>query len=74
MDRNEFNAAIIDEFRANEGKVGGGFEGAPMVLLHHRGARSGTERVAPLVYQPVGEAFAVFGSRRVVRHRTPTGI
>ncbi len=34
-----------------------------MILVHHRGARSGTERVAPLVYQAVGDAFAVFGSK-----------
>ena len=63
MDGNDFNTAIIEEFRANAGRVGGGFEGAPMVLLHHRGARSGTERVSPLVYQPVGDAFAVFASK-----------
>lgn len=63
MDRNEFNIAIIEEFRANGGRVGGGFEGVPMILLHHRGAKSGTERVAPLVYQPVGDAFAVFASK-----------
>lgn len=63
MDRNDFNTAIIEEFRANEGKVGGGFAGAPMILVHHRGLRSGTERVAPLVYQAVGEDFAVFGSK-----------
>lgn len=72
MERNEFNEAIIEEFRANSGRVGGSFEGAPMLLLHHRGARTGTERVAPLVYQPVGDTFAVFPRRRVPR-RTPTG-
>jgi deazaflavin-dependent oxidoreductase (nitroreductase family) len=60
---NDFNSRVIDEFRANAGKVGGGFEGAPMILLHHRGARTGTERVNPLVYQPVGDGFAVFGSK-----------
>jgi deazaflavin-dependent oxidoreductase (nitroreductase family) len=60
---NEFNAAIIDEFRANGGKVGGGFEGAPMVLVHSTGAKSGEERVTPLVYQDLGDgAVAVFGS------------
>ena len=63
MEPNEFNEAIIEEFRANGGKVGGPFDGAPMILLHHRGARTGTERVAPLVYQPVGDTFAVFGSK-----------
>lgn len=60
---NDFNSKVIDEFRANAGKVGGGFEGAPMILVHHRGARTGTERVSPLVYQPVGDNFAVFGSK-----------
>ena len=59
----DFNAAIIDEFRANGGKVGGNFEGAPMVLLHTTGARSGAERVNPLVYQPVGDDLAIFGSK-----------
>jgi len=59
----DFNQQIIEEFRANEGRVGGGFEGAPMILVHHRGAKTGTERVTPLVYQPVGDAFAVFGSK-----------
>jgi deazaflavin-dependent oxidoreductase (nitroreductase family) len=59
----DFNANVIEEFRANGGKVGGGFEGAPIILLHHRGAKTGTERVNPLVYQPVGDAFAVFASK-----------
>ena len=60
---NDFNTKIIEEFRANAGKVGGGFAGAPMILIHHRGARTGTERVSPLVYQPVGDDFAIFGSK-----------
>ena len=58
----DFNAAIIDEFRANGGKVGGQFEGAPMLLLHTVGARSGAQRVNPLVYQAVGDDIAVFAS------------
>lgn len=45
----DWNTAIIEEFRANDGKVGGNFEGAPMVVLHTTGARSGEERVHPLV-------------------------
>lgn len=49
---NDWNQRIIDEFRANEGRVGGPFEGAPMILIHHIGARSGTERVTPLRYFP----------------------
>lgn len=48
----DWNEQIIEEFRANEGKVGGPFEGAPMVLVHNTGAKSGTERVTPLVYRP----------------------
>ena len=48
----DWNQKIIEEFRANEGRVGGPFEGAPMILVHHIGARSGTERVTPLVYFP----------------------
>ena len=59
----DFNAAIIDEFRANGGKVGGQFEGAPLLLLHTTGARSGDERVHPVVYQEVGDDLAVFGSK-----------
>ena len=48
----DFNQAIIDEFRANEGKVGGGFAGAPVVLLTTKGAKSGLSRTNPLVGQP----------------------
>ena len=48
----DWNEKVIAEFRANEGRVGGGFEGAPMVLLHHTGRRSGSEYVTPLVYLP----------------------
>jgi len=51
-DAKDWNAAIIEEFRANGGKVGGPFEGAPMVLLHHRGRKTGRELVTPLVYLP----------------------
>ena len=48
----DWNESVIAEFRANEGRVGGYFEGAPMILLHHIGARTGTVRVNPLVYFP----------------------
>ncbi len=47
---NDWNAAIIAEFRANGGKVGGQFEGAPMVLMHHLGRKSGKEAVNPVMY------------------------
>jgi deazaflavin-dependent oxidoreductase (nitroreductase family) len=46
----DFNTRIIEEFRANEGRVGGPFEGAPMVLVHHRGRRTGRELVNPMMY------------------------
>jgi deazaflavin-dependent oxidoreductase (nitroreductase family) len=55
----DWNAGIIEEFRANEGRVGGMFEGAPMILVHHIGARSGTERVTPLVYFPEADGTMV---------------
>lgn len=47
---NDWNQQIIEEFRANEGRVGGGFEGAPMVLVHHRGRTTGREYVNPMMY------------------------
>jgi deazaflavin-dependent oxidoreductase (nitroreductase family) len=62
-DLNDFNRAIVEEFRANGGKVGGGFEGAPMVVLHTTGAKSGKERLAPLVYQQLDDGWAIFGSK-----------
>jgi deazaflavin-dependent oxidoreductase (nitroreductase family) len=62
-DMEDFNEKVINEFRANGGKVGGPFEGAPVLLLHHTGAKSGTERVNPLMYLPVGDSFAVFASK-----------
>ena len=48
----DWNAKTIAEFRANEGRVGGNFEGAPVVLLHHRGRKSGREYVTPTMYLP----------------------
>lgn len=63
MDMNEFNEGVIEEFRANAGKVGGPFEGAPMILVHHTGAKSGTERVTPLVYQADGDDWVIFASK-----------
>jgi len=47
---NDWNEKIVAEFRANEGRVGGRFEGAPIVLLHHRGRKSGREYVNPVMY------------------------
>ena len=59
----DWNDKIIAEFRANGGKVGGPFEGATLLLLHHLGARSGTERVAPLAYLPDGERMLIVASK-----------
>jgi len=61
-ERNEWNRRIIDEFRANGGRVGGMFADTPLLLLHHRGAKTGVERVNPLAYQRIGESVAVFAS------------
>lgn len=58
-----WNDGIIEEFRANDGKAGGVFEGKPLLLLHHRGARTGIGRVSPLMYQDVGDAYAIFASK-----------
>jgi len=49
---NDWNQQVIAEFRANEGRVGGSFTGAPLVLVHHVGRKSGKEYVIPLVYLP----------------------
>ena len=62
-DINSWNTKIIDEFRANDGKVGGQFEGAPLLLLHTTGARSGKERINPMVYQVLSGPMAVFASK-----------
>jgi deazaflavin-dependent oxidoreductase (nitroreductase family) len=59
----DFNAQIIEEFRANEGRVGGPFEGATLLLLHHVGARSGKDRINPLVYNRDGDRYVVFASK-----------
>jgi len=58
----DWNTGIIEEFRAKGGEVAG-FEGKPLLLLHHRGARTGAERVNPLMYQRVGDSYAVFASK-----------
>lgn len=60
----DWNKQIIEEFRTNGGKVGGPFEGAPLLLLHHVGAKSGIERVSPLMYQTVEDGYAVFASKQ----------
>lgn len=62
-DVNEWNRAVIEEFRANEGRVGGMFDNKPLLLLHHTGARTGIRRVSPLMYQDAEGGFAVFASK-----------
>jgi deazaflavin-dependent oxidoreductase (nitroreductase family) len=59
----DWNSKIIDEFRANEGKVGGPFQGAPLLLLHTVGAKTGLPRVNPMMYQQVPGGYAVFASK-----------
>jgi deazaflavin-dependent oxidoreductase (nitroreductase family) len=59
----DWNSKIIAEFRASGGKVGGPFEGAPLLLLHTTGARSGAARVNPMMYLADGDRLAVFASK-----------
>lgn len=59
---NEFNRRNIDEFRTNHGRLGGPFEGAPVLLLHTTGARSGQERVHPLMYLADDGRYLLFAS------------
>jgi deazaflavin-dependent oxidoreductase (nitroreductase family) len=62
----DWNATTIAEFRANEGRVGGNFEGAPLVLVHHRGRKSRREYVTPMMYLPHEvdtDVIYVFASR-----------
>ena len=65
-DPNDWNAKIIDDFRANGGHVGPPFEGAPLLLVHHRGRKSGTEYVNPVMYlasEDGTDAMYIFGSK-----------
>ena len=63
-DFNDWNKQIIDEFRANSGKMSGQFEGTSMLLLHTTGAKSGQTRVNPLVYQALDDGrYAIFASK-----------
>lgn len=59
----DWNDSIIDEFRANEGRVGGPFAGAPLLLLHSKGAKTGVDRVSPMMYRTVAGGWAVFASK-----------
>jgi len=61
---NDFNQQIVEQFRAGGGVVGGPFEGLPLVLVQHTGAKSGTARVNPLAYQRLDEnSIAIFASK-----------
>ena len=62
-DANNWNKAIIDEFRANAGKVGGQFAGATLLLLHTVGAKSGQERITPVVYVKDRDRFMIIASK-----------
>jgi deazaflavin-dependent oxidoreductase (nitroreductase family) len=61
-ERLEFNSKVIDEFRANGGKVGGPFQGASLLLLTTTGAKSGQPRTSPLVYTTDGERIVIIAS------------
>ena len=60
---NDRNKKIIDEFRANDGKVGGRFEGKTLLLLHTKGAKSGQERINPTAYVRDGDRLVVIASK-----------
>jgi deazaflavin-dependent oxidoreductase (nitroreductase family) len=62
-DFDEMNRKVISEFREHGGKAGGMFEGKPLVLVHHVGAKSGTERIAPLVPLLDGNRIFIFASK-----------
>lgn len=71
MKFDDLNRQTIEEFRANQGVVGGAFAGTPLLLLHHVGAKSGTERIAPLASQATGDAgnaWVIIASKGGSRH------
>ena len=59
----DWNAQIIEEFRGNDGVVGGMFDGWTLLILHCTGAKTGQVRQIPLVYQAVGDSYAIFASK-----------
>jgi deazaflavin-dependent oxidoreductase (nitroreductase family) len=59
----DWNSGIINEFRANNGKVGGPFEGAPLLLLHTTGAKTGAARINPVMYRADGDRLVIFASK-----------
>jgi deazaflavin-dependent oxidoreductase (nitroreductase family) len=62
-DTTDFNKNTIAEFRAHHGQVGGNFTGAPLLLLHTVGARTGTPRINPMMYMADGDRYLVFASK-----------
>jgi deazaflavin-dependent oxidoreductase (nitroreductase family) len=60
---NDWNKKIIEEFRANDGRVGGNFDGKPLLLLHTTGAKSGEERINPVAYTKDGDKLVVIASK-----------
>ena len=62
-DTNSWNTKVIAEFRENGGRVGGDFEGAPLLLLHTHGAKSNAERINPMMYLSEGGRLFVFASK-----------
>jgi deazaflavin-dependent oxidoreductase (nitroreductase family) len=62
VSEDDFNRRNIEEFRANHGRLGGQFEGAPVLLLHSTGARSGEERISPMMFLADGDRYLVFAS------------
>jgi deazaflavin-dependent oxidoreductase (nitroreductase family) len=63
MTENDFNGSIVSEFRAQGGKVGGQFAGAPLLLLHSTGARTGRSSVSPLMYLADDSRYLIFASK-----------
>jgi deazaflavin-dependent oxidoreductase (nitroreductase family) len=59
----DWNTGVIAEFRKNHGKVGGNFEGAPVLLINHTGARTGKSRTNPVMYLKDGHRYLVFASK-----------
>ena len=62
-DMNDWNAQVMADLRANGGKGSGPFEGVPMLILHHTGAKSGQPRETPLCYLPDGDRWVIFASK-----------
>ena len=58
----DYNRQVIEEFRANEGKVGGVWEHTPLLMLTTTGAKSGERRITPMAYMPDGNHLIVFAS------------